>query len=99
MRRQDLLDQGRSSPRHADNENRVPSFAPTWSRKHFRIEDFDGAVDESSYLVSIERMVSSAKSVALRIVGKRLVAAAEVMERLAQCELEVEAIIVFEAVS
>src|SRR5438477_6512022 len=94
MRRQDLLDQGRSSARHPDDKDRIGGFAASPAVGEYLCgERGNAAVDKAGDLVGGERLALEPQRIAPRVVRKRIIGAARVMHRLAEREIEVKAVL------
>ena len=96
---EDLLDQRRSGPRHADDEDRVRRLAPARPlRERLRRECVDAAVNgPADARPARYGWLFRRSALRLGIMGERLVGPAGVVHRLAEREIEVEAVLVVEA--
>ena len=101
MARQDLFDQRRPRARHAQDEHRIGSIAalPGARGKERRRGHGDGAIHELCGLIGTISELGAAQRVARRIVRKGRLHRSAIFERLAQREVEVEAVLLGHSVT
>ena len=95
MARQDLLDQGRAGPRHAHDEHRIRGGAalPGVPGEEPGIELRDRLVDHPAGLLRRVGQSLTAQGIGGRIMREGRRALAAVVERFAEREAEVEAVL------